>query len=138
LANCKPGVDHNIMTAEQAGQELMDYATKLFNKAADDILQHVTDRSKSLIDYASIQTLAIEHQVFADVETIIDQFQCQTLGVKAIIDRQQNILDENANSWVKTIAFWSRSKTDEIQTTCRAKLFINAALKSTDMEIPTS
>jgi hypothetical protein len=56
IAQLQAGIDHNIMTADQAGEKLLEYATNLLNKAADDFLSKVQDRSQSLIDYARDQT----------------------------------------------------------------------------------
>jgi hypothetical protein len=138
IAQLQAGIDHNILTAEQAGNRLIDYATNLLNKAADDILNKVQNRTQSLIDYAGSQTLVVEQKIFADVQIIIKQFDCEKLGVSALIDRQQKVIDENANDWITRIKFWSRSKTDEIQASCRSHLAISEELKFSDMQIPTS
>jgi hypothetical protein len=138
IAQLRAGVDHNIMTAEQAGEKLVDYATSLLNKAADDILNKVQDRSQSLIDYASVQTLIVEQQVFNDVNKIIDRFNCSALGVNALLERQQKILDDDVNIWIRTIKFWSHPPKEMVEQQCQQKLGINPALKTADMEIPTT
>jgi hypothetical protein len=137
IAQLQAGIDHDIMTAEQAGEKLTDYATKLLNKAADDVLANVQDRSQKLADYARDQTIAVEQQVFNDVKKIIDQLHCEALGVDTLISRQQKIFDDNANSWLRTVFFW-RNRKDEIDTHCRDQLGINKALKTSDMQIPTT
>ncbi|MGR9422189.1 hypothetical protein [Rhizobium leguminosarum] len=138
IAQLQTAVDHNILTAEEAGERLTDYATDLFNKAAADLLANVSNRSQSLIDYASGQTLAIEAKVFADVQTIIKQLNCQSQAVSAALDRQQRILDDAVNGWIPKIKFWSRTKTEKIEAACRKKLSIDPDLKYSSMQYATT
>jgi hypothetical protein len=76
IAQLQAGIDHNIITAEQAGERLTNYATNLLDKAADDVLANVQGRTQTLVNYARNQTMLIEQQIFNDVQTIIGQLQC--------------------------------------------------------------
>ncbi|MGO6692497.1 hypothetical protein ACCS54_18955 [Rhizobium johnstonii] len=138
IAQLQTAVDHSILTAEQAGEQLVEYATDLFNKAADDLFDGVKDRSQSLIDYASGQTLTIEAKVFADVQTIIKQLNCQGQAVSAALDRQQRILDDTVNGWIPKIKFWSRTKTEKVEAACRKKLSVDPDLKYSSMQYATT
>jgi hypothetical protein len=100
--------------------------------------QNLAIARQSLIDYAASQTLLLEQKVFADVQKIIADFDCEKLGFSALIDRQQKILDESVNSWILSIKIWSRSRTDQIVATCRNKLSIPPGLQFSSMQIPTS
>ena len=137
IAQLQAGIDHNIMTAEQAGEKMTDYATNMLNKAADDLIAKVQDRTQSLVDYARDQTLAIKQQVFNDVQKIIGELHCETLSVDSLVERQQNIFSENATSLLLRILFWSNSQ-DQIETQCRTELGISPSLTTAQMQIPTT
>jgi hypothetical protein len=138
IAQLQTGIDHNIVTAEQAGDRMIEYATTLLNKAANDVLNNVQDRTQSLLQFATNQTLIVEQQIFKDVSKIIAQLHCETLSVNTLAERQQKIFDENVNGWIQKLEFWKRSKIDIIQSKCRLRLSINESLKISDMQIPTS
>jgi hypothetical protein len=137
IAQLQTSIDHNIMTAEKAGEILTEYATKLLDKAADDFLVKATNRTKNLLDYARDQTITIEHQVSHDVQKIIVQLQCTALGVNTLLERQQKIFDENANTWLQRILFWQNRK-DPTESLCRTKLAISRALAASSMSVPTA
>jgi hypothetical protein len=137
IAQLQAGIDHNIMTAEQAGEKLTTYATNLLNKAADDALANVQDRSQQLVDYARDQTIAIEQQVFHDVQKIIGQLHCEALGVETLIERQQQIFNENVNTWLQRVLFWQNRK-DQIQKRCRIELGISQEIPTSQLGVPTT
>lgn len=137
IAQLQAGVDHNIMTAEQAGEKLTGYATNLLNKAADDFLGNAANRTQSLIDYAAKQTSDIEQQVFNDVQKIIADLHCETLNVSTLAERQQKIFDESANDFLSRILFWQKRQS-KVESQCRAQLGIDPSLKTADMQLPTS
>ncbi|PDS49755.1 hypothetical protein CO662_22040 [Rhizobium anhuiense] len=137
IAQLQAAVDHNILTAEQAGQKLVDYATDLFNKAADDVVDKVANRSKSLIDYAAVRTIEIEKIVFADVQTIMKQLDCQGKSVAAALDRQRKITQEAVGGWFPRLFFWRRSKTEILEASCRTNLSVPDGLTYEYMERST-
>jgi hypothetical protein len=137
IAQLQAGVDHNIITAEQAGEKLTAYATSLLNKAADDLLAHAQDRAQKLVDYARDQTIAVEQQIFNDVQMIIGQLQCTALGVVTLLDRQQKIFDDNVNNWLQRILVWQNRK-DQIEGNCRTELGIHRDIHIPQLGVPTT
>jgi len=137
IAQLQAAVDHNILTAEQAGQKLVDYATDLFNKAADDVVDKVADKSKSLVDYAAGRTIEIEKIVFADVQTVMKQLDCQGKSVAAALDRQRKITQEAVGGWLPRLFFWRQSKMEILEAACRTNLSIPEGLTYEYMEKST-
>jgi hypothetical protein len=137
IAQLQASVDHNIMTAEEAGEKLTAYATNLLNKAADDVLENAQDRTQKLLAYALDQTITIERQVFHDVQKIIDQLQCATLGVNALIERQQKIFDESVNTWLQRVLFWQNRK-NAVEALCRTKFRLSPDLSTSGLGVPTT
>jgi hypothetical protein len=137
IAQLQAGVDHNIMTAEQAGEKLTAHATNLLNKAADDVLANVQNRTQKLVDYARDQTITIEQQIFHDVQTIIGQLHCESLSVNTLLERQQQIFNEDVNTWLQRILFW-QNRRDQIQALCRTELGINQDIQTSQLGVPTT
>jgi vacuolar-type H+-ATPase subunit H len=137
IAQLQSSIDHNIMTAEQASEKMADYATKLLNKAAEDILDKANTQAKKLTDYAGGQILVVEQQVFSDVQKVIVQFDCEVNHVDTLITRQQAIFNDNANSWLKPILFWQNRK-NNIEERCRTEIGISPSLQTAQMQLPTS
>jgi hypothetical protein len=137
IAQLQAGVDHNIVTAEQAGEKLTTYATNLLNKAADDVLANAQQRTQKLIDYARDQTMTVESQIFHDVRKVIKQLHCETLSVDTLLEREQQILNENVNTWLQRILFWENHK-DPLEARCRTELGISQDIQTSQLGVPTT
>lgn len=137
IAQLQTGIDHNIMTADQAGEKLTEYATNLLNKAADDVLAHAQHRTQKLIHYARDQTTIVEKQIFHDVRKVIRQLHCETLGVDTLLERQQQILNENVTTWLQLFPF-SKNHKDPIEASCRTELGISQDIQTSQLGVPTT
>ena len=58
--------------------------------------------------------------------------------MNTLLERQQKILDDDVNTWITTIKIWSHPPKEMVEQQCQQKLGINPALKTADMEIPTT
>jgi hypothetical protein len=137
IAQLQAGIDHNIMTAEQAGEKLTDYATNLLNKAADDVLANAQGRTQKLVDYARDQTITVEQQVFHDVQKIIGQLHCESLSVETLLERQQQIFNENVNTWLQRVLVW-QNREDQIRARCRTELGVSQNIETSQLGVPTT
>lgn len=134
IAQLQAGVDHNVITAEQAAQRLSDYVAKLVEKSSSNIISNVKE---DLILYAMQQAMLIEKDIMRDVMKIIDSFHCETLSVNLLMERQINIFDEKVNDWLKKILVWWKFR-NTVEMTCRAELGLNPTMSFSQMGIPST
>ena len=130
IEQLKAGVDHNILTAEQATERIIDYATKV-------ILVAVDKKGKDLLEYARVQAEQAETKLISDLGTLlkenIKEIHCELLGANALIANQQVILSNDVDSWLSKIPFLAQSKEVNKQCTADYGDIHNKPISSLDM-----
>lgn len=121
ISQLQGSVDHNIMTAQEAGEHLITLATDLLDKTAADIQL----RGQKLIDYANGAVLAAEKQLFVDLNATLDRLHCEILGTNILISNQA---DDFISRIKGMLPWWTRFTRSKTETSCRKKWGIDQSL----------
>ncbi len=122
INDLQSAVDHNIMTADQAGQQLIDIAQGALMAAED----NAELRGEQLVAFTRKEIDDAETKFLANLNVLLqenwDRLNCEIQGGNAALTQQQTVFWDSANNLLNRFSFFGRRRVDHA---CRVQLGIS-------------
>lgn len=131
ILKLQAAVDHNILTAEEAGERLIGVAYSMVEKA--------TRQADRLLQTANEEVLAAEQKLFVDASVLLeknwDRLHCESLAVNTLLADQVAVIDSKIEGILNRVPFAGYFKSSSIEQQCRKDLGLSSDAKAAELGI---